>query len=83
MIGRFRAATTIPILSHFPFYFFFIRSGFVRMGLAGGFGWFEPSTDSLSFVDTSVPFLWASRSSTTVDVWWVSGLETSSSLRFY
>ena len=82
-IGCFWAATTTPILSHFPFYLFFIRSDFVRVGLAGGFEWFEPSTDSLSFVGTSVPFQWTSRSSTAVDVWWASSLGTSFNSRFY
>ena len=35
------------------------------------------------FVDTSVPLQWASRSSTAVDVWWASGVGTSSSPSFY
>jgi hypothetical protein len=46
------------------------------------YGWLEPSTDSLSFVGTTFPFQWATRSSTAVDVWWASGLGTSSSSRF-
>uniref|UniRef100_A0A2N9HV84 Transmembrane protein n=1 Tax=Fagus sylvatica TaxID=28930 RepID=A0A2N9HV84_FAGSY len=70
MIGCFRAATITPILSHFPFYLFFIRSGLVRVRLVGGFRWLEPSTDSLSFVSTTFPFQWVLRSSMAMDVWW-------------
>ena len=39
--------------------------------------------DSLSFVGTTFPFQWASRSSTAVDVWWASGLVISSGSSFY
>ena len=70
-----------PYLSHFPFHLSFIRSDLVWVGLAGDFRWLEPPTDSLSFVGMTFPFQWAS--STVVDVWWASGLGTSSSSGFY
>uniref|UniRef100_A0A2N9H0U1 Uncharacterized protein n=1 Tax=Fagus sylvatica TaxID=28930 RepID=A0A2N9H0U1_FAGSY len=83
MIGLLRAASTTPLLFHFPFHLSFIRSGLVWARLVGGFGWLETATDSLSVIGTTFPFQWASRSSTAVDVWWASGLGTSFSSRFY
>uniref|UniRef100_A0A2N9FJY8 Uncharacterized protein n=1 Tax=Fagus sylvatica TaxID=28930 RepID=A0A2N9FJY8_FAGSY len=67
-----------PIMVAWPF-----PSPFPSRRLAGDFGWFEFPTDSLSFVGTPFPFQWASRSSTTVDVWRASDLGTTSSSRFY
>uniref|UniRef100_A0A2N9EX29 Uncharacterized protein n=1 Tax=Fagus sylvatica TaxID=28930 RepID=A0A2N9EX29_FAGSY len=72
MIGLLRAASTTPLLFHFPFHLSFIRSGLVWARLVGGFGWLETPTDFLSVVGTTFPFQWASRSSTAVDVWWAS-----------
>ena len=82
-IGRFRVTTIVPILSHFPFHLSFIWSGLVWGRLVGRFGWLESPTDSLSFVGTTLPFQWASRPSTVVDVWYASGLGTSSNSSFY
>jgi hypothetical protein len=67
----------------FSFHLSFIRSGLVWVGFAGGFGWLETSTNSLSFVGTTFPFQWASRSSMAVDVLWALSLGTSSSSRFF
>ena len=85
-IGWFRAAIITPI-PQIPYYFSFHlsinRSGLVWGSFVGGFGWLEPPTDSLSFVGTSWPFQWASRSSPAVDVWWASGLGIYSSSSFF
>uniref|UniRef100_A0A2N9GNW5 Uncharacterized protein n=1 Tax=Fagus sylvatica TaxID=28930 RepID=A0A2N9GNW5_FAGSY len=72
-IGRFR------VVDHFST----IRFGLVRGRSAGGFGWLKSPSASLSFVGTKLPFQWALRHSTTVDVRWASALGTSSSLSFY
>uniref|UniRef100_A0A2N9IJ90 Uncharacterized protein n=1 Tax=Fagus sylvatica TaxID=28930 RepID=A0A2N9IJ90_FAGSY len=56
MIGRFQAAYTTPLLSHFPFHLSFIRSGLVWVGLAEGFGWLELPSNLFSFVGTPLPF---------------------------
>uniref|UniRef100_A0A2N9G1L1 Uncharacterized protein n=1 Tax=Fagus sylvatica TaxID=28930 RepID=A0A2N9G1L1_FAGSY len=82
-IERIRVAATTPTISNFPFHFSSFRFGFVWGRSAGGAGWLESPSASLSFVGTNLPFQWAPRPSTAVDVRWASDLGTSSSLSFY
>ena len=60
-----------------------IQFGLVWGRFAGGFGWLESPSASLSFVGTNLPFQWAPRPFTAVDVQWTSSLGTSSSPSFY
>jgi hypothetical protein len=82
-IGRIRVAAITPTISYFPFHLPTIRFGLVRGRFAGGFGWLESPSASLSFVGTNLPFQWAPRPSTAVDVRWASVLGTSPSPSFY
>ena len=82
-IGRIRVTATTPTISYFPFHFSPFRFGFVWWRSVGGVGWLKSPSTSLPFVDTNLPFQWALRLSTTVDVRWTSDLGTSSSPSFY
>jgi hypothetical protein len=66
---------TVPSRHHHPYplplsvSLLIIRSSLVWGRLAGGFGWLESPTDSLSFISATLPFQLVSRPSTAMDVW--------------
>ena len=82
-IERIWVTATTPTISYFLFHSSPFRFGFVRWRSAGGVGWLESPSASLPFVGTNLPFQWAPRPSTAMDVRWTSDLGTSSSPSFY
>ena len=84
-IGRIwvTATATTPTISYSPFHSSPFRFGSVWWRSAGGYGWLESPSASLPFVSTNLPFQWAPRPSTAMDVQRTSDLGTSSSPSFY